>query len=212
MWYVLLVVVQICSLNWVSGLCVYSYYLMQAPIVLGEHEKLFPCMHNLILGCIEVFARNKVVFVTNGPGCSCSWFAQLWLFWHLFHWASSFSSILFSLKRCHIFVALPIRLQDHILLPVAACNRTVFQCLNEFLLIINTKIIPCLQGITTYEYVVAMRAQNEPPIFGEEEDSILSSPSVSTATGMSVSSSLGLHYRGGAGWCTPPRIFVEHQV
>jgi hypothetical protein len=67
-----------------------------------------------------------------------------------------------------------------------------------------------VQGITTYEYVVAMRAQNESPTFGDGEQSMASSHSSSAATGMSGSSSVGLQYRGG--WCTPPRIFVEHQV
>ncbi|BBN08192.1 palmitoyltransferase ZDHHC1/11 [Marchantia polymorpha subsp. ruderalis] len=68
------------------------------------------------------------------------------------------------------------------------------------------------KGITTYEYVVAMRAQNEPQglsIDGEPH-SIPTSPSSSTATGLSGSSSLGLQYSRGA-WCTPPRVFVEHQ-
>ncbi|CAM6043005.1 unnamed protein product, partial [Sphagnum compactum] len=65
------------------------------------------------------------------------------------------------------------------------------------------------KGITTYEYVVAMRAQNESPTFGDGEQSMASSHSSSAATGMSGSSSVGLQYRGG--WCTPPRIFVEHQ-
>lgn len=63
------------------------------------------------------------------------------------------------------------------------------------------------QGITTYEYVVAVRAQpGEPPI----EDEVTTSTSGSTVPGMSRSSSLGLQQHGG--WCTPPRIFVEHQV
>lgn len=71
-------------------------------------------------------------------------------------------------------------------------------------------IILIKKGITTYEYVVAMRAQNEPQGVPEgEQQSIPSSPTSSTATGWSGSSSLGLQYRGA--WCTPPRVFVEHQ-
>ncbi|KAG0615077.1 hypothetical protein M758_5G012700 [Ceratodon purpureus] len=62
------------------------------------------------------------------------------------------------------------------------------------------------KGITTYEYVVAVRAQpGESPI----EEEVITSTSGSTAPGMSRSSSLGLQQHGG--WCTPPRIFVEHQ-
>lgn len=67
------------------------------------------------------------------------------------------------------------------------------------------------KGITTYEYVVAMRAQNElqQGVTDGEQQSVPSSPTSSTATGLSGSSSLGLQYRGA--WCTPPRVFVEHQ-
>ncbi|XP_068646867.1 probable protein S-acyltransferase 19 [Aristolochia californica] len=69
------------------------------------------------------------------------------------------------------------------------------------------------KGITTYEYVVAMRAQSEPPgpsINGDQvPQSFLSSPTGSAATGLSLGSSLALQYKGA--WCTPPRIFVDHQ-
>lgn len=72
---------------------------------------------------------------------------------------------------------------------------------NEFLFIVK--------GITTYEYVVAMRSHSEPPGISAEGDpeSIPSSPTSSTATALSGGSSLGLHYKGA--WCTPPRIFVD---
>ncbi|KAH7441090.1 hypothetical protein KP509_03G025100 [Ceratopteris richardii] len=71
-------------------------------------------------------------------------------------------------------------------------------------------IILIRKGITTYEYVVAMRAQSEPQILPEaEQQSALSSPTSSTATGLSGSGALSLQYRGA--WCTPPRVFVEHQ-
>ncbi|MCO5613308.1 hypothetical protein L7F22_067584 [Adiantum nelumboides] len=70
-------------------------------------------------------------------------------------------------------------------------------------------IILMRKGITTYEYVIAMRAQSEPQGLPEvEQQSAQSSPTSSTATGLSGSGSLGLQYRGA--WCTPPRIFVEH--
>jgi hypothetical protein len=65
------------------------------------------------------------------------------------------------------------------------------------------------QGITTYEYVVAMRAMSEAPQEEEEEDgvNIVYSPTNSATTGFSGGSSLGLPYKGS--WCTPPRIFVD---
>ncbi|XP_031254147.1 probable protein S-acyltransferase 19 isoform X2 [Pistacia vera] len=68
------------------------------------------------------------------------------------------------------------------------------------------------KGITTYEYVVAMRAMSEAPAgasVDEEVPNLLYSPTGSTTTGMSGGSSLGLPYKGA--WCTPPRIFVDYQ-
>lgn len=60
-----------------------------------------------------------------------------------------------------------------------------------------------------------MRTQSEPPghsINGEEQQSVPSSPTSSAVTAVSGRSSLGigLQYRGA--WCTPPRIFMDHQV
>ncbi|KAM0925220.1 hypothetical protein ACQ4PT_004330 [Festuca glaucescens] len=65
------------------------------------------------------------------------------------------------------------------------------------------------KGITTYEYVVAMRAMSEVPQDEEEDErvNIIYSPTNSATTGFSAGSSLGLHYKGA--WCTPPRIFVD---
>ncbi|KAM0950234.1 putative protein S-acyltransferase [Dioscorea sansibarensis] len=66
------------------------------------------------------------------------------------------------------------------------------------------------KGMTTYEYVVAMRTQSEPPgpSVNLEQQSIPSTPNSSAATAISESS-LGLQYRGA--WCTPPRGFI-HQL
>ncbi|KAL2248508.1 UNVERIFIED_CONTAM: putative protein S-acyltransferase 19 [Sesamum indicum] len=68
------------------------------------------------------------------------------------------------------------------------------------------------KGITTYEYVVAMRTMSEAPAgasVDEELPNILYSPSGSATTGFSGGSSLGLQYKGA--WCTPPRVFVDYQ-
>ena len=61
---------------------------------------------------------------------------------------------------------------------------------------------------------MAMRAQAEAQVepVPAEEESELSSPGASTATGVSGGSSFKLQMRGGGSWCTPPRIFIEHQV
>ncbi|XP_074286666.1 protein S-acyltransferase 21 [Silene latifolia] len=77
-------------------------------------------------------------------------------------------------------------------------------------------IILIRKGITTYEYVIAMRTQSEPPgpsVGGEELQSLPSSPTSSAVTAISGRSSvgIGLQYKGA--WCTPPRIFqdeIEH--
>ncbi|KAL1533400.1 protein S-acyltransferase [Salvia divinorum] len=71
-----------------------------------------------------------------------------------------------------------------------------------------------LRGITTYEYVVAMRTQSEPPgpsVEGGDQQSLPSSPTSSAVTAISGRSSvgMGLQYKGA--WCTPPRIFMNHQ-
>ncbi|XP_044484621.1 probable protein S-acyltransferase 19 isoform X2 [Mangifera indica] len=73
-------------------------------------------------------------------------------------------------------------------------------------------IILIRKGITTYEYVVAMRAMSEAPAgasVDEEVPNLLYSPTGSTTTGLSGGSSVGLQYKGA--WCTPPRIFVDYQ-
>ncbi|KAI3988650.1 hypothetical protein MKX01_027014 [Papaver californicum] len=73
-------------------------------------------------------------------------------------------------------------------------------------------IILIRKGITTYEFVVAMRAMSEAPAgpsVDEEFPTVLYSPTGSATTGMSGGSSLGLQYKGA--WCTPPRVFVDYQ-
>lgn len=72
-------------------------------------------------------------------------------------------------------------------------------------------IILMRKGITTYEYVVAMRAMSEAQggASVDEELNMVYSPSGSTTTGFSGGSSLGLQYKGA--WCTPPRVFVDYQ-
>ncbi|XP_027080151.1 probable protein S-acyltransferase 19 isoform X1 [Coffea arabica] len=68
------------------------------------------------------------------------------------------------------------------------------------------------KGITTYEYVVAMRAMSEAPAgpsMDEDLPNIMYSPTGSATTGLSGGSSLGLQYKGA--WCTPPRVFVDYQ-
>ncbi|ONK61037.1 uncharacterized protein A4U43_C08F25590 [Asparagus officinalis] len=71
-------------------------------------------------------------------------------------------------------------------------------------------IILIRKGITTYEYVVAMKAMSEAPPGSADEEGTnpMYSPTNSATTGLSIGSSLGLQYKGV--WCTPPRI-LDHQ-
>lgn len=75
-------------------------------------------------------------------------------------------------------------------------------------------IILIRKGITTYEYVIAMRTQSEPAgpsVGGGDQQSLPSSPTSSAVTAVSGRSSvgMGLQYKGT--WCTPPRIFMDQQ-
>ncbi|KAL2653241.1 hypothetical protein R1flu_021369 [Riccia fluitans] len=68
------------------------------------------------------------------------------------------------------------------------------------------------KGITTYDYIVAIREQDnqEPPGETQLPRSLSSSPASSIATAVSNASSIGALQR--AVWCTPPRMFVENQM
>ena len=60
-----------------------------------------------------------------------------------------------------------------------------------------------------------MRTQSEPPgqsANGEDQQSMPSSPTSSALTAISGRSSLGMSLQYKGAWCTPPRIFMDHQV
>ncbi|KAL4282095.1 hypothetical protein GQ457_03G037520 [Hibiscus cannabinus] len=97
---------------------------------------------------------------------------------------------------------------------VAICTAVSFLAIVPLGELFFFHIILIRKGITTYEYVVAMRTQSEPPgqsADGEDQLSMPSSPTSSAVTAISGRSSLGrsLQYKGA--WCTPPRIFMDHQ-
>ncbi|KAL5705996.1 protein S-acyltransferase [Ranunculus cassubicifolius] len=98
---------------------------------------------------------------------------------------------------------------------VALCTAISFLAIVPLGELFFFHIILIRKGITTYEYVVAMRTQSEPggpSLDGGEQQSLPSSPTSSAVTAISARSSLGglgLQYKGA--WCTPPRIFVDHQ-
>ncbi|KAK1698791.1 hypothetical protein QYE76_015488 [Lolium multiflorum] len=65
------------------------------------------------------------------------------------------------------------------------------------------------KGISTYDYIIALREQEEDQ---QEEIAGHQSPQmsiISSVTGFSTASSFGPLHRGS--WCTPPRLFLEDQ-
>ncbi|XP_044982498.1 probable protein S-acyltransferase 22 [Hordeum vulgare subsp. vulgare] len=65
------------------------------------------------------------------------------------------------------------------------------------------------KGISTYDYIIALREQEEDQ---QEEVAGHQSPQmsiISSVTGFSTASSFGPLHRGS--WCTPPRLFLEDQ-
>ncbi|CAK9153217.1 unnamed protein product [Ilex paraguariensis] len=72
-------------------------------------------------------------------------------------------------------------------------------------------VILIRKGITTYEYVVAMRTQSEAPGPSVDGGDLQSLPSSPTSSAMSGRSSLGMSLQYKGAWCTPPRIFMDHQ-
>ncbi|XP_031386245.1 probable protein S-acyltransferase 22 isoform X2 [Punica granatum] len=66
------------------------------------------------------------------------------------------------------------------------------------------------KGISTYDYIVALRdqEQDQQGIGGQQSQQM--SP-MSSLTGLSSTSSFAAFHRGGGAWCTPPRLFVEDQ-
>lgn len=82
-----------------------------------------------------------------------------------------------------------------------------FRLNSSKILIITFPLTTWMQGISTYDYIVALREQKQ------QEHSEHQSPQmsiISSVTGLSTTSSFGpLHRRS---WCTPPRLLVEDQV
>ena len=64
-----------------------------------------------------------------------------------------------------------------------------------------------MQGISTYDYIIALREQEQDDLSGQQSPQM---SRVSSYTGLSSTSSFGPLRRGS--WCTPPRLFLEDQV
>ncbi|KAL5100164.1 hypothetical protein RYX36_004491 [Vicia faba] len=62
------------------------------------------------------------------------------------------------------------------------------------------------KGISTYDYIIALREQDQQGVGGQQSPQM--SP-VSSITGLSSASSFSTFHRGQ--WCTPPRMFIDDQ-
>ncbi|MQL91083.1 hypothetical protein Taro_023692 [Colocasia esculenta] len=62
------------------------------------------------------------------------------------------------------------------------------------------------EGISTYDYIIALREQEQQAAGGQQSPQM--SP-ISSLTGLSSASSFTNFHRGA--WCTPPRLFLEDQ-
>ncbi|KAK9675964.1 hypothetical protein RND81_11G044700 [Saponaria officinalis] len=62
------------------------------------------------------------------------------------------------------------------------------------------------KGLSTYDYIVALREQEQQEVGGGQSPQM---SQVSSLTGMSSASSFNAFRRGA--WCTPPRLFLEDQ-
>ncbi|KAH9606978.1 hypothetical protein KSS87_013753 [Heliosperma pusillum] len=62
------------------------------------------------------------------------------------------------------------------------------------------------KGLSTYDYIVALREQEQQEVGGGQSPQM---SQVSSLTGMSSASSFNTFRRGA--WCTPPRLFLEDQ-
>lgn len=65
------------------------------------------------------------------------------------------------------------------------------------------------QGLSTYDYIIAMREQEQEQLGNGGQQSPQMS-TVSSFTGLSSASSFTTLHRGA--WCTPPRLLLEDQV
>jgi len=91
---------------------------------------------------------------------------------------------------------------------VATCTILAMVATVPLVQLLFFHILLIKKGISTYDYIIALREQedqHEVPGHQSPQMSIISS-----VTGFSTASSFGPLHRGS--WCTPPRLFLEDQV
>nr|CAB3458500.1 unnamed protein product [Digitaria exilis] len=84
--------------------------------------------------------------------------------------------------------------------------RCINDILEAFLGEIDLMSTVRIQGISTYDYIIALREQEQEDASGQQSPQM---SRVSSYTGLSSASSFGPLRRGS--WCTPPRLFLEDQ-
>ncbi|GAA0186336.1 protein modifying enzyme [Lithospermum erythrorhizon] len=98
---------------------------------------------------------------------------------------------------------------------VALCTAISFLAVVSLGELFFFHIILIKKGITTYEYVVAMRTQSEPSgpsVERGDQQSLPLSPTGSAVTVLSGRSSVGMVLQHKGAWCTPPRFFMDRQI
>lgn len=91
---------------------------------------------------------------------------------------------------------------------VAACTILALIATLPLAQLFFFHILLIKKGISTYDYIIALREQEQELQEAECQQSAQMSPA-SSLTGLSSASSFSTFHRGA--WCTPPRLFLEDQ-
>uniref|UniRef100_A0A0E0EDY8 S-acyltransferase n=1 Tax=Oryza meridionalis TaxID=40149 RepID=A0A0E0EDY8_9ORYZ len=89
---------------------------------------------------------------------------------------------------------------------VASCTILAIVALLPIAQLLFFHILLIKKGISTYDYIIALREQEQEEVGGQQSPQM---SRVSSYTGLSSTSSFGGRRRGS--WCTPPRLFLEDQ-
>jgi hypothetical protein len=88
----------------------------------------------------------------------------------------------------------------------ASCTILAIVALLPIAQLLFFHILLIKKGISTYDYIIAIREQEQEEVGGQQSPQM---SRVSSYTGLSSTSSFGGRRRGS--WCTPPRLFLEDQ-
>ncbi|RCV13821.1 hypothetical protein SETIT_2G376600v2 [Setaria italica] len=89
---------------------------------------------------------------------------------------------------------------------VASCSILAMVASLPIAQLLFFHILLIKKGISTYDYIIALREQDQEDASGQQSPQM---SRVSSYTGLSSASSFGPLRRGS--WCTPPRLFLEDQ-